>query len=52
MINDVVVMIIANRILTKGLNPKTGEIYILSDITNAAYKLAVENYILEHTTGV
>jgi hypothetical protein len=52
MINQVIVKIIANRILTGGINPKTNKIYVLDDITNVEYRVAIENYILEITTGV
>ena len=52
MVNPVVVRIAAERIMNGGLNPKTGEVYVLDDITNPDYRLAVENYILEHTEGV
>lgn len=52
MINSVVVRIAAERIMNGGLNPKTGEIYVLDDITNSDYREAVENYILENTEGI
>jgi hypothetical protein len=51
-INMVVVRIAAERILNGGINPKTGNVYVLDDITNPDYRLAVENYILEHTEDV
>ncbi|WP_339212899.1 hypothetical protein [Solibacillus sp. FSL W8-0372] len=52
MVNSVVVRIAAERIMNGGLNPKTGETYILDDITNPDYREAVEDYILENTEGV
>lgn len=52
MVNQVVVRIAAERIMNGGLNPKTGQVYLLDDITNADYRQAVEDYILEHTEGV
>ncbi|MFJ8515318.1 hypothetical protein [Lysinibacillus xylanilyticus] len=52
MINQVVVRIAAERIIIGGLNPKTSKTYVIDDITNEAYRVAVENYILEHTEGV
>lgn len=52
MINPVVVRIAAERIINGGLNPKTGQVYVLDDITNSEYRLAVENYILENTEGI
>jgi hypothetical protein len=52
MINQTVVRIAAERIMNQGINPKTGKTYVLDDITNPDYRLAVENYILEHTPGV
>ncbi|MER2058808.1 MAG: hypothetical protein ABTA16_08295 [Niallia sp.] len=51
-VNAVVVRIAAERIMNGGLNPKTGEVYILDDITNPDYREAVENYILENTEGI
>lgn len=52
MVNPVVVRIAAERIMNGGLNPKTGNVYVLDDITNPEYRLAVENYILEDTEGI
>ncbi|MEC1177608.1 hypothetical protein P9B03_03855 [Metasolibacillus meyeri] len=52
MVNQVVVRIAADRILSRGLNPKTGEVYVLDDITNPDYRAAVEDYILENTEGI
>lgn len=52
MINPVVVRIAAERILNGGLNPKTGNVYVLDDITNPDYREAVEDYILENTEGI
>ena len=52
MVNPVVVRIAAERIMNGGLNPKTGQVYVLDDITNPDYRQAVEDYILENTPGV
>lgn len=52
MVNMIVVRIAAERIMNGGLNPKTGEIFVLDDITNPEYRQAVEDYILENTEGV
>ncbi|WP_193768913.1 hypothetical protein [Metasolibacillus meyeri] len=52
MINQVVVRIAAERILSGGLNPKTNEVYVLDDITNVDYRQAVEDYILTATEGI
>lgn len=52
MVNMVVVRICAERIINGGLNPKTGKVYVIDDITNPDYRLAVENYILENTLEV
>lgn len=52
MVNPVVVRIAAERIMNGGLNPKTGIVYVIDDITNPDYRKAVEDYILEHTEGV
>lgn len=51
-VNQVVVGIAAERIMTGGLNPKTGAVYLLDDITNADYRQAVEDYILNATEGI
>ncbi|SPT98437.1 Uncharacterised protein [Lysinibacillus capsici] len=52
MVNEVVVRIAAERIMTKGLNPKTNQTYLIDDITNQDYRFAVEDYILANTEGV
>jgi len=45
MVNESVVKIIGERILNKGINPKTEAIYKLGDITDIEYKSAVKKYI-------
>lgn len=52
MVNLTVVRIASERIMTGGLNPKTGQVYMIDDITNPDYLVAVEDYILEHTEGI
>lgn len=52
MVNMVVVRIAAERIMNGGINPKTGEVYQLDDITNIDYRQAVEDYILMNTEGI
>jgi len=52
MVNQIVVLIMAERIMNGGLNPKTSKIYILDDVTNEEYRLAVEDYILTNTVDV
>ncbi|MFF6015384.1 hypothetical protein [Lysinibacillus fusiformis] len=52
MINQVVVRIAAERILNKGLNPKTEKKYVIDDITNEDYRVAVEDYILTNIKDV
>ncbi|MGK4115759.1 hypothetical protein AB0Y38_05655 [Lysinibacillus capsici] len=52
MINQIVVRIAAERIMNGGLNPKTNAVYVLDDITNEDYRVAVEDYILANTEGV
>ncbi|MBH7874098.1 hypothetical protein I6A76_20220 [Clostridioides difficile] len=47
-INNVVVRILAERILNKGLNPLKNRPFELDDVTNTEYKKAVEDYIIEH----
>lgn len=52
MINMIIVRICAERILKGGLNPKTNLVYVIDDVTNVEYRLAIENYILENTEGI
>lgn len=52
MINQVVVRIAAERIMSGGLNPKTNQTYLIDDITNQDYRIAVEDYILMANEGV
>ncbi|MDO8205841.1 hypothetical protein Q6Z32_18795 [Clostridioides difficile] len=48
-INNVVVRILAERILNKELNPLKNRPFELDDVTNTEYKKAVEDYIIEHS---
>lgn len=50
MVNQELVKIIGDRILKGGLNPKTGLVYVIEDITNPEYREAVEAYILAKQT--
>lgn len=52
MVNQIVVRIAAERIINGGLNPKTNTVYVLDDVTNEDYRVAVEDYILANTEGV
>ncbi|EGT3850281.1 hypothetical protein MZI42_04565 [Clostridioides difficile] len=52
MIDGVVVRILADRILNKGLNPLKNRVFELDDVTNTEYRIAVENYIIEHSEVV
>ncbi|HFL2513974.1 TPA: hypothetical protein ACG3IS_001611 [Clostridioides difficile] len=51
-INEVVVRILAERILSRGLNPLKNREFELDDVTNTDYRIAVENYIIEHSEVV
>lgn len=51
-INMTVVRIAAERIMNGGINPKTGNVYVLDDVTNPEYRVAVEDYMLTHTEGI
>lgn len=51
-VNQIVIRIAAERIMTGGLNPKTEKVYVIDDVTNEAYRVAVEDYILANTEGV
>ncbi|ENY8915041.1 TPA: hypothetical protein KQB57_001596 [Clostridioides difficile] len=48
-INNVVVRILAERILNGGLNPLKNRPFELDDVTNTEYRKAVEDYIIEHS---
>ncbi|AXU75334.1 hypothetical protein GSQ29_07925 [Clostridioides difficile] len=48
-INNVVVRILAERILSRGLNPLKNREFELDDVTNTEYRKAVEDYIIEHS---
>lgn len=52
MVNQIVVRIAAERIMNGGLNPKTGQVYVIDDVTNEDYRVAVEDYILMANEGV
>ena len=52
MIDRVVVRILADRILNGGLNPLKNRVFELDDVTNREYRIAVENYIIEHSEVV
>ncbi|MCC0669409.1 hypothetical protein [Clostridioides sp. ZZV14-6153] len=49
MINNVVVRILAERILNKGLNPLKNREFELDDVTNTEYRKAVEDYIIKES---
>ncbi|MCC0678560.1 MULTISPECIES: hypothetical protein [unclassified Clostridioides] len=48
-INNVVVRILAERILNKGLNPLKNREFELDDVTNIDYRTAVEDYIIKES---
>lgn len=49
MVNDVIVRILAERIVNKGENPLKKRPFELDDITNQDYRKAVEDYIIIHS---
>ncbi|WP_163248691.1 hypothetical protein [Clostridium niameyense] len=51
-VNMIIVRICAERIINKGLNPKTNKVYVIDDVTNIEYKKAIEDYILRTTPEV
>ncbi|HBE9411912.1 TPA: hypothetical protein KNH77_003273 [Clostridioides difficile] len=51
-INNVVVRILAERILNKGLNPLKNREFELDDVTNTEYRKAVEDYIIKESEVV
>ncbi|MCC0677789.1 MULTISPECIES: hypothetical protein [unclassified Clostridioides] len=48
-VNSVVVRILAERILNKGLNPLKNREFELDDVTNTDYRKAVEDYIIKES---
>ncbi|EGT3757684.1 TPA: hypothetical protein KR304_003520 [Clostridioides difficile] len=48
-INNVVVRILAERILNGGLNPLKNREFELDDVTNIEYRKAVEDYIIRES---
>ncbi|HCU2758845.1 TPA: hypothetical protein OUL46_002659 [Clostridioides difficile] len=48
-INNVVVRILAERILNNGLNPLKNRLFELDDVTNTEYRKAVEDYIIRES---
>ncbi|EGT3802841.1 hypothetical protein REL12_005670 [Clostridioides difficile] len=48
-INNVVVRILAERILNGGLNPLKNREFELDDVTNTEYRKAVEDYIIKQS---
>ncbi|EGT3770817.1 hypothetical protein [Clostridioides difficile] len=48
-INNVVVRILAERILNGGLNPLKNREFQLDDVTNTEYRKAIEDYIIKNS---
>ncbi|VFC60000.1 Uncharacterised protein [Clostridioides difficile] len=48
-INNIVVRILADRILNGGLNPLKNRECQLDDVTNTEYRKAVEDYIIKNS---
>ncbi|EGT3640539.1 TPA: hypothetical protein P1M42_000162 [Clostridioides difficile] len=48
-INNVVVRILAERILSRGLNPLKNRPFELDDVTNEDYRKAVEDCIIKES---
>ncbi|EGT4836540.1 hypothetical protein I4P46_02410 [Clostridioides difficile] len=51
-INNVVVRILADRILNGGLNPLKNRPFELDDVTNTEYRKAVEDYIIQNSGAI
>ncbi|MCC0705251.1 hypothetical protein IC213_19525 [Clostridioides sp. ES-S-0049-02] len=47
--NEIVVRILAERILNKGLNPLKNREFELDDVTNTEYRKSVEDYIIKES---
>ena len=52
MVNNIVVRILAERIINKGLNPLKNRAFELDDVTNKDYRKAVEDYIIVNSGAV
>lgn len=52
MVNEVIVRIIAERIINKGINPLRNREFLLDDVTNKDYRKAVEDYIIVNSGAV
>ncbi|HBF9426548.1 TPA: hypothetical protein KO314_001268 [Clostridioides difficile] len=48
-INEIVVRILAERILSRGMNPLKNRPFELDDVTNTEYRKAVEDYIIKNS---
>ncbi|MCO5822961.1 hypothetical protein M8668_14045 [Clostridioides difficile] len=48
-VNSVVVRILSERILNKGLNPLKDREFELDDVTNVEYRKEVEDYIIRES---
>ncbi|HBF3052002.1 TPA: hypothetical protein KN630_003331 [Clostridioides difficile] len=48
-INNVVVRILAERILNRGLNSLKNREFQLDDVTNTEYRKAIEDYIIKNS---
>lgn len=51
-VNGKVVEIIAKRIVTGSINPKTQSPFKLEDIVNKEYKIAIEDYIILNSGAI
>jgi len=52
MINEIIVRILAERIINKGINPLKNRTFELDDVTNKDYRKAVEDYIIVNSGAV
>ncbi|WP_330409793.1 hypothetical protein [Romboutsia maritimum] len=52
MTNEIVVRILAERIISGGLNPLRDRVMQLDDVVNVDYRKAVEDYILMHSEAL
>ena len=52
MVNEIVVRIIGERIINKGLNPLRNREFLLDDVTNVEYRKSVEDYIILHSNAL
>jgi len=52
MVNEIIVRILAERIINKGANPLKKRPFELDDVTNVEYRKAVEDFIIINSGAI